>query len=561
MGAYDDLLQSGNVRPKAGAYDDLLKQVKPADSGALGVARDFGAGAVRGAGSIGATLLAPVDYAMDYFKGDRKPTVAGLVTGQQPISRNEERRRDIDSGLTMLTGSDPNSGAYKVGKLGAEIAGTLPVGGIIGKGITKLAPAVATVAPSAAPIVTAIGDAAATGGMTAGGMAGKTGLAVRALGGAINGGASAGLINPHEAGSGALIGGALPPVLLGVGKATTTAGAALRGGSAVSPEVKALAQKAQDLGIEIPADRLVNSKPLNALASSLGYVPMSGRAATEERMVSGMNSALSRSVGQDSDNVVQALRKASDDLGAQFDDVLRNNKVKVDDDFLTNLASHADQAEKELGSDGARIIRNQVDEILAKANNGEIDGQAAYNIKKTLDRIGKRNTPEAFYARDLKQSLMDALNRSLGQDQAAAFAKTRRQYGNMLSLENLAQNGAEGGISIGRLANMKNIKNPELQDLADISAQFLRTRESPHGAMQRVVLGTGALGYGAGAPAAIPYLAAAALGGRAANTALNSNVLKRAMMGELPGLPAAYGNAAKRLAPLAAEYPALMSDQ
>lgn len=40
----------------------------------------------------------------------------------------------------------------------------------------------------------------------------------------------------------------------------------------------------------------------------------------------------------------------------------------------------------------------------------------------------------------------------------------------------------------------KNIKNPELQDLADISAQFLRTRESPHGAMQRVVLERGHLG-------------------------------------------------------------------
>lgn len=118
--------------------------------------------------------------------------------------------------------------------------------------------------------------------------------------------------------------------------------------------------------------RLVDSKPLNALASSLGYVPLSGRAATEERMVSGMNSALSRSVGQDSDNVVQALRKASDDLGPQFDDVLRNNKVKVDDDFLINLASHADQAEKSLApmalaSSGTRLMRFWPKPITARS--------------------------------------------------------------------------------------------------------------------------------------------------------------------------------------------------
>jgi hypothetical protein len=51
------------------------------------------------------------------------------------------------------------------------------------------------------------------------------------------------------------------------------------------------------------------------------------------------------------------------------------------------------------------------------------------------------------------------LNRSLGPDEAAAFAKVRQQYGNMLDLEGIAQNGAEGGVSIAKLANMKNINN------------------------------------------------------------------------------------------------------
>ncbi|MGK3946227.1 hypothetical protein ABK046_48735, partial [Streptomyces caeruleatus] len=84
---------------------------------------------------------------------------------------------------------------------------------------------------------------------------------------------------------------------------------------------------------------------------------------------------------------------------------------------------------------------------------------------------------------------MDALNESLGPQQATAFGKLRGQYGNMMALENLAQNGSEGGVSVARLANLKNINNPELQELADISAQFLRTRESPHGALQRLVIG------------------------------------------------------------------------
>jgi hypothetical protein len=99
----------------------------------------------------------------------------------------------------------------------------------------------------------------------------------------------------------------------------------------------------------------------------------------------------------------------------------------------------------------------------------------------------------------------------------------------MLSLENLAQNGAEGNISIARLANMKNINNPELQELADISAQFLKPRESQHGAMQRVVLGTG--GVVAGGLGAAPAVLAGVGAGRLANSALNSSVARNALMG------------------------------
>lgn len=124
---------------------------------------------------------------------------------------------------------------------------------------------------------------------------------------------------------------------------------------------------------------------------------------------------------------------------------------------------------------------------------------------------------------------MDALNDSLGPQQAASFATLRKQYGNMLALENISQNGAEGGVSIARLANMKNINNPELQELADIAAQFMRTRESPHGALQRLVIGSSAAGIG-GVPAA-PALAGAVVAGRAANMGLNSNVARDFVLG------------------------------
>lgn len=464
--------------------------------------KDLAGGLVRGAGSIGSTLLAPGDAIQD------------AIAGRPLMTTNNARRSGIDAGL-QEAGADPNSFNYGAGKLTSEIAGTAGTGSLLAKGAKAL---------GAAP---QFANALQSGGMTLGSGAapGAMNALTRVAGGATTGGAAAGLVNPSDAMTGAVIGGALPAVTKTVGAAGNALGRALAG-SQMAPEVKALATRAKDLGIDIPADRLVNSKPLNALASSLDYVPGSGRTATMAKMEDQLNTAVSRTFGQDSANVTQALRKAGDDLGGKFDKVLSSNTVKVDSQFLNDLTDATQMASKELGSDGARIIQNQVDEILAKASQtGDIDGQAAYNIKKTLDRIGKRNSPEAFYALDLKQKLMEALNRSLGPAEAEAFKTVRQQYGNMLSLEKIAQNGAEGGISIGRLANMKNINNPELQELADISAQFLKTRENPHGAAQRV--GAGALALGLTGPAG---LAAGVATGRGTNMLLNSNAVKNRLM-------------------------------
>lgn len=503
---------------KSEASEKVSRMLKAAGLGQFGAAlsllsspQDMGnltAGAIRGAGSVGATILLPADMTNQKLRGEDFWSLKG----------NRQRRADIDSGLSEL-GADTDSGMYKVGKLGGEIAGTAGVGSVLAGG--------ARVAGASPAIVSGL----QSGGLNVAGRTGLTGLLTRAGTGAVTGGASAGLVNPEDAGTGALVGGALPVGVKVAAEAGRKTGAAIAG--SVSDEVAALAKRAEELGVKIPADRIANSKPLNAVAASLEYMPLSGRAGTMENMTSQLNKALSRTFGQDSDNVTMALRKAGSELGGKFDEVLQNNRVRVDDDLINELAEHASRASAELGSDGQRIITNQIDEIMAKAQNGEIDGQAAYNIKKTLDRIGKRNSPEAYYAIDLKNSLMGALNRSLGPDEAAAFAKTRQQYGNMLKLEKIAKNGAEGDISVARLANMKNINSPDLQELADIASQFMVTRESPHGALQRLVIGGTGLGVGASA-GALPLGIGLMGAGRATNSALNSGLLRNAVLGQSP---------------------------
>jgi len=497
------------------------------------LAKDTYGGMVRGAGSIGATVMYPIDKANDLIQGDRKDlsgSLTGVVLGDKykaPLSRNQERRQAMDWSLRDM-GANPDSLAYGAGKLGAEIAGTAGVGGVLAKPVQALA--ASRYGSGIEPVLNGLSTALKTGGFRTGEMAG-TGVGnalTRAIGGVATGGVSAGMVDPSTAGTGALIGGVLPAATQVAGKVGSAANSVVRKVlPKASEEVATLANRAKELGIDIPADRLVSSKPLDAVASGLRYTPFSGRAAAEAKMEGQLDRALTRTFGQDSENVTQALRKAGDELGGKFDSVLKSNSVNIDKQFLTELSDVVNTASKELGADALRPIANQVDEIIAKGANGAIDGQAAYNIKRTLDRLGRGSGPEAFHALELKRTLMGALDRSLGPEAAAAFATTRKQYGNMLALEKLAANGAEGGISAARLGNMKNINNPELQELADIAAQFVKQRESAHGAAQRAAVGV-ATGFVGG----LPGLVAGAGLGRGANTALNSNALRNVLLNQ-----------------------------
>jgi hypothetical protein len=104
------------IDPRMVKWEDV-PQDKP--RGFLASVGDVAAGVLRGAGSIGATLLAPIDVASDALAGK------GLT-----LESNRQRRADMDSALDTL-GADTDSIAYKVGKVGGEIAGTAGAGGVV----------------------------------------------------------------------------------------------------------------------------------------------------------------------------------------------------------------------------------------------------------------------------------------------------------------------------------------------------------------------------------------------------------------------------------------------
>jgi hypothetical protein len=165
------------------------------------------AGGVKGFSQIGSTLLAPLDVAQDAIEG------RGLT-----LQSNGDRRAAVTQVLESA-GADPKSGAYQVAQGAAEVAGTLPVGGVLAKPLQAALPRLAT----------AIGSGGlSTGARVAPGLANKAeDLGIRTAGAVINGGASAGLVNPEDSATGAALNGAIPVVTKVLGSAGRLVGNAV----------------------------------------------------------------------------------------------------------------------------------------------------------------------------------------------------------------------------------------------------------------------------------------------------------------------------------------------
>ena len=173
---------AASLRWKASMTDAYARMARAAQAQGKAELQNLGnlaAGAVKGASQIGATILTPFDWA------------ARQMGIQNSFIGRDDRRQQVTNMLTQL-GAQPDAPAYKFGEIGTEIAGTLGVGTVLGLGAKAL---------GAAPRVISA--------LESGGFAKKLPFLARPVAGAVTGGASAGLIDPADAGTGALLGGGL----------------------------------------------------------------------------------------------------------------------------------------------------------------------------------------------------------------------------------------------------------------------------------------------------------------------------------------------------------------
>lgn len=391
---------------------------------ALSMAGNTLAGAVRGAGSIGATLLYPIDKATDLIKGDR-----GDGTG-----RNAERRQAMTSALGSM-GADTDSLSFGLGKIGGEIAGTAGIGGLLAKGITAAGSAV----PQIAPYVPKLATALETGGFRtlppsfvgpapAATIAGKVGdMTLRTAAGGIVGGASAGLVDPEQAGTGAMIGAAIP----GGVKAAGVVGRGIKdltgsvvknvlgtttgvGGNALSVAMQA-GKNGDDAFLQNMRGKADMTDVLSDAKAALGRM----RIARGDEYRKGMS-------GVSSDKTVLDLTPVKDAV----------NKVK-------SMGTFKGQVIKKNAAGTVDEIAQQVDE-WAKLNPGEFHTPEGLDaLKQAIGDIRDATnfgTPARKAADSVYHAIKDQINK-----QAPTYAKTMKDYSDASDLISEIERSLVGG--------------------------------------------------------------------------------------------------------------------
>ena len=157
----------------------------------------------------------------DVMFGGQRLVGMGLEALGQPGSRAAEQgralqedaaRRKLAEQTAIADIKKQQPVATGAGEMVGEVVGTLPVGGAIAAPLKKAA----QMAPSLARFLTPAAAAIESGGFKGGN------FATKAAGGAVTGGASAGLVDPNSTEAGAAIGAVVPSIVAPlVGKAAT----------------------------------------------------------------------------------------------------------------------------------------------------------------------------------------------------------------------------------------------------------------------------------------------------------------------------------------------------
>lgn len=201
-------------------------------------------------------------------------------------------------------------------------------------------------------------------------------------------------------------------------------------------------------GVPVTAGQKTGSKMLRMAESEIG-----GTVAEDvfDAQREAFTKAALKRVGVNSERATpEVVDKAFSRIGKEFDDLSTRNALIPDQKVAADLTNVAvDYAGTVAPAMRAPIIEKTVDDVVKLLQTGKMDGTVYKTLRSNLDRFARSATqPEAkMAARDLIQALDTGMERSILRNNpadAGRWSKVRRQYRNMLVLEQSLAGAGEG---------------------------------------------------------------------------------------------------------------------
>lgn len=294
---------------------------------------------------------------------------------------------------------------------------------------------------------------------------------------------------------GAEVGGAL-------GAAVPTAGAALNSvARAISPSVDnttaLLAQRAQDLGIPLRVDQLVDSGPRTLFQKISQNLPFSGANDFAQGQNNAFNSAVAQTFGAQ-DLSPQGVKDAVTNMGQMFDNVLQNKTISPQFDDLKQLRNIVEDAKGNITQDYSNVVTNKAQNLAEQLFNKRITGTGtpAYSpqdisgekLASMRSQLVKNLPNVAGDAKPYVGQMIDVIDNiaenNLPPDAIQQYQQARRFYRNYKTIDPLLEKSTDGTIPptqlLNRVASSPYIDASQtptgqdnLIDLARVGKQFL----------------------------------------------------------------------------------------
>ena len=405
----------------------------------------------------------------------------GAESAGQFLSRDAQMGRErLLKELQQYKEANPISAGG--GQLVGEVGATLPVGGLLARGLSAI-PAVGT---RAAPLIEAI--------RTSGGGGGN--LATRVAGGAITGGAGSALIDQESAGTGAAIGAAIPVV-------GATASKLFSAGAQQTPEMTAAINAAREAGYVIPPTQANPTLVNRILEGTAGKLTTAQNASAKNQAVTNKLVARSLGIADDTPITPELLSNIRSTAGEAYEAIANSGVVNtrviggLTDTGILKFSNKYSEALDDIAKPFITAAKgfpeakpSPVIDLVNSMKSNSFDTSSAVSMIKQLrtgadDAFRSGNTDVGRASRSianlLENTVEDHLKKIGSADLLKEFRNSRQLIAKTYSIEK-ALNQTTGSVDAAKLAGQLQKGKPlsgEIRQAAQFAQAFPKAARTP----------------------------------------------------------------------------------